>query len=175
MLDGVKWSPSATGWDPLGGVFNSAPCAVSWGPDRLDIFGLGTDNQCYHKSWNGANGGSVWAPSVTAWEPLGGTFNTAPVVKCWGNNRIDIFGLGTDNQCYHKWWDGSNWGPSVSGWEPLGGVFNSLPTATSWGANRLDIFGLGLDNAMYHKAWDGANWQPSVTGWDNIGGTFDSD
>lgn len=25
----------------------------------------------------------------------------------WGSNRLDIFGLGTDNAMYHNWWDAS--------------------------------------------------------------------
>jgi hypothetical protein len=37
----------------------------------------------------------------------------------WGPNRLDVFGLGTDNQMFHKAWNGSAW----SGWEGLGGVF----------------------------------------------------
>ncbi len=46
-------------------------------------------------------------------------------VESWGPNRLDIFGLGTDNQMYQKSWTGSAWAPSASGWEALGGVFNS--------------------------------------------------
>jgi hypothetical protein len=42
--DGGAWGPSQTGWDALGGVFNSPPAAVSWGANRFDIFALGTDN-----------------------------------------------------------------------------------------------------------------------------------
>ena len=90
----------------------------SWGSNRLDIFALGTDNQMFHKAWDGA-----WHPSVTAWEPLGGVFASPPSVVSWGNNRLDIFALGTDNQMFHKAWDGA-WHPSVTAWEPLGGVFN---------------------------------------------------
>src|SRR5271165_4508147 len=48
-------------------------------------------------------------------------------VASWGANRLDIFGLGTDNQMYHKAWDGSSWLPSEKGWDLIGGVFNSLP------------------------------------------------
>ena len=44
-------------------------------------------------------------------------------VVAWAQNRLDIFGLGTDNAMYHKAWDGGNWRPSVTGWEGLGGVF----------------------------------------------------
>jgi len=40
----------------------------------------------------------------------------------WGNNRLDIFALGTDNQMFHKAWAGA-WFPSPTDWEPLGGVF----------------------------------------------------
>jgi hypothetical protein len=76
----------------------------------------------YHKYWDGSN----WGPSKTDWEWLGGVFNSPPAAVSWGSNRLDIFGLGTDNSMYHKYWDGSNWGPSKIDWEGLGGVFNRL-------------------------------------------------
>ena len=31
-------------WESLGGVLTSPPDVVSWGKDRLDVFGLGTDS-----------------------------------------------------------------------------------------------------------------------------------
>ena len=40
----------------------------------------------------------------------------------WGSNRLDIFGLGTDNAMYHNWWDASG----VTG--PVGAV------GSRWGA-----------------------------------------
>ncbi len=168
--DGSSWGPSATGWEPRGGTFNSPPAVVSWGPNRLDIFALGTDNSMYHQYWDG----SSWGPSATGWEPLGGEFKSPPAVVSWGPNRLDIFALGTDNSLYHKWWDGSSWGPSATGWEPRGGTFNSPPAVVSWAANRLDIFALGTDNSMYHQYWDGSSWGPSATGWEPRGGTFDA-
>jgi Repeat of unknown function (DUF346) len=85
---------------------------ASWGPDRLDVFGLGTDNSMYHQAWDG----HTWS----AWEPRGGTFNSAPAVASWGPDRLDVFGLGTDNSMYHQAWDGHTW----SAWEPRGGTFN---------------------------------------------------
>jgi hypothetical protein len=52
---------------------------------------------------------------------------TAAPVASWGPNRLDIFGLGTDNSMYHKAWDGSNWLPTpITNWERLAGVFNRL-------------------------------------------------
>lgn len=47
VADGAVWS----GWEGLGGVFNSPLSVVSRAPGKLDIFGLGTDNQMYHKYW----------------------------------------------------------------------------------------------------------------------------
>jgi hypothetical protein len=41
---------------------------VAWGPNRLDVFVLGTDSALYHKWWDG----SAWGPSVTGWEYQGG-------------------------------------------------------------------------------------------------------
>ena len=55
----------------LNDLKNGQMWTASWAPDRLDIFGLGTDNQMFHKAWDGSN----WRPSPTDWEPLGGIFN----------------------------------------------------------------------------------------------------
>ncbi|MDD2481991.1 MAG: hypothetical protein PHF82_07680, partial [Lutispora sp.] len=49
----------------------SAPAAVSWGPNRIDVFGRGQNQSLWHKYWNGAR----WSD----WEDLGGgTINSAP-------------------------------------------------------------------------------------------------
>ena len=41
----LDWS----GWGDLGGVFNSPLAVESWGPNSLDVVGLGTDDALYHK------------------------------------------------------------------------------------------------------------------------------
>ena len=130
--------------------------AVAWSSDRLDAFGIGTDNALYHMAWDGAN----WS----GWENRGGTLMGTPSVVSWGPNRLDVFGIGTDNALYHMAWDGSNW----SGWEGRGGTLVHPVDAVCWGQNRIDVFGIGTDNAMYHMAWDGASW----SGWENRGGTL---
>lgn len=39
------------------GTMESRSIAVAaWGPNRLDVFGLGEDSAMYHKSWNGQAG-----------------------------------------------------------------------------------------------------------------------
>jgi hypothetical protein len=145
--------------------------AVSWGPNRLDVFVLGTDRAMYHKWWNGA----AWGPSLPGYEYMGGICNSAPEVVAWGANRLDAFVLGTDSALYHKWWNGSAWGPSVTGYEYMGGVCSSPPRVTSWGSDRLDVFVLGTDSALYHKWWNGSAWGPSVTGYEYMGGTIIGD
>jgi len=50
-------------WENLGGTLISAPTAVSWDQNRLDIFALGTDDAVWHKWWNGSKWGG--------WERLG--------------------------------------------------------------------------------------------------------
>ena len=49
--DGTNWVPSKTTWENHGGVFISSPAAVSWGPNRIDVFARGTDNALWHKFW----------------------------------------------------------------------------------------------------------------------------
>jgi hypothetical protein len=34
--------------------FQGSPAAVSWGPDRLDFFGIGTNGHMYQRAWTGA-------------------------------------------------------------------------------------------------------------------------
>jgi hypothetical protein len=52
----------------MGGKIIGQPKVVAWGPNRLDVFVIGTDSALYHKWWDG----SRWHPSVTGWEPMGG-------------------------------------------------------------------------------------------------------
>jgi len=83
----------------------------------------------------------------SGWEDLGGVITSGVGVSSWAANRLDTFVKGTDNQMYHKWWNGSQW----SGWENLGGVIVDTPGAVSWGPNRIDVFAPGTNNHMFHK------------------------
>ncbi|HVP81489.1 MAG TPA: matrixin family metalloprotease [Nitrososphaeraceae archaeon] len=69
-------------WVSLGGNLSSDPAAVSWGPNRIDVFARGTDNALKHIYYNG---------SWRSWESLGGTLASGPDVSSWGNRRLDIF------------------------------------------------------------------------------------
>jgi hypothetical protein len=95
---------------------------VSWGPNRLDVFGVGVDNVMLHKWWDGTN----WQPSNSKvlWQRLdGASVISPPAAVSWAPNRLDVFGLDEDNVVRHNWsWDGANWG----GWEALGDSINRL-------------------------------------------------
>jgi hypothetical protein len=99
---------------------------ATWGPNRLDVFVIGTDSALYHKWWNG----SAWGPSLTGYENMGGVCTSRPRVTAWGPNRLDVFVTGTDSALYHKWWNGSAWGPSLPGYEYMGGVISAFRAQT---------------------------------------------
>ena len=69
---------------------------VAWGPNRLDIFAMGTDSALYHRWWDGANWGG--------WESLGGTLESPPKAVAWSANRLDVFAVGTDSALWHRRW-----------------------------------------------------------------------
>jgi hypothetical protein len=164
---GATWT---AGWQDLGGAFKSVPAVASWGPNRLDVFGIDVNDAMYHKAWDGSN----WVPSNPNWEHLGDEARGAPAAVSWGPNRLDLFAFDPQHAIYHKAWDGSNWVPGNPNWEHLGGAFKTAPTAVSWGPNRLDLFGIDVHDAVYHKAWDGSTWVPVNSKWEPLGGAFNS-
>lgn len=144
------------GWESLGGVITSDPAAVSWGPQRLDVFARGTDDALWHRWFDHG-----WHD----WESLGGVLTSAPAASSWAAGRLDLFVRGTDRALWHKWFDGS-WHE----WESLGGGLSSGPAAASWGTGRVDVFVRGDDNALWHKWFDG-HWHD----WESLGGVLTSD
>lgn len=138
-----------------GGVTAGGPGAVSWGPNRIDVFVRGSDNGIWHKWWDG----STWQ----GYESMGGFTNAAPEVASWQAGRLDLFVRGSDGALWHKFYNGTSW----SGWDSLGGVLTSDPTAVSWGPGRIDVFVRGTDNALWQKTYNG-----SWGGWNSLGGVL---
>jgi hypothetical protein len=148
--------------ESLGGVCVGPPVAVSWGPDRLDVFAAGPDDALHHIARDGATWG--------AWESLGGSLQPAPMrrpaVVAWEPGRLDVLAVFDDGALHHRAWTRSAWSP----WESLGGVWASPPAAVSWAPGRIDVFVVGADGALYHRRWDGTAWKPR--GWESLGGLF---
>ena len=66
---GCDWQP-AKGFENMNGICASGPTAISWGPNRLDYFVLGTSSVAYHKCWDG----TAWQPTTKYHEELKGKF-----------------------------------------------------------------------------------------------------
>ncbi|WP_159009667.1 hypothetical protein [Bradyrhizobium sp. S69] len=141
--------------------------------ERLDVLWLDGKFEMNHTTWNNIVGHWPDYPAVGQFDNLGGIFTTPPVAVPLGENRLDVFGLGTDYAVYHKTFQANatgagTWTPN---WENLGGNFMSTPAVASTGPDRIDIFALGIDQGMVHKAWNGTAWD---TNWEELGGCFAS-
>lgn len=74
FFDGESWQQSPLGWYGKGpdkdeNVLSSSPSVISWGRNRLDIFGETASNEWFHQAWVGDS----WYPGPTTWESLGST------------------------------------------------------------------------------------------------------
>jgi hypothetical protein len=145
----------------LGGTFATAPAAIALTPNRLDVFGLGTDyNVCHKTGTVGTGTGDQWQAD---WDDLGGNFSCTPVVVSAQANSIDLFGLGADLTMLRRSYDGNKWSAA---WDLLGDAFISPPVALPAPSGTFDIFARGLDFLIYH-----ANWKPGTTAqWSKLGG-----
>jgi hypothetical protein len=137
--------------------FQASPAACTWGPGRLDFFGISSKGQMYQRAWIGTRFGSSWVN-------LGGSFQGSPAVVSWGPDRLDFFGVGTNGHMFQRAWTGSAFG----GWVDLGGGFQGSPAVCSWGPDRLDFFGVGTNGHMCQRAWTGS----AFGGWVDLGGNF---
>jgi hypothetical protein len=151
------WARITDGQTGVAQPIVSAPAAVSWGFNRIDVFSRGPDNQLWQAWWPAPNG---WS-----WTDLDGVLTSAPAVESWGANRLDVFlrGAGTPANVFHRAFDPSfGWGP-YEGW---GGPFVSGPAVVSWGPGRLDAFSRHqIGNNLWELWWQGAS--PSLR---NAGG-----
>lgn len=138
---------------PLGNDLSEAysTSAISWGPNRLDIFSVDVNGGYYH---NYSDDGLNWG----GWESLHGLVTSEPSVVSRGANLLDVFVRGGDKAVYNRSWNGHSWLRS----EKLGGTISGKIAVTSWDVNRIDIFVIGEnDNQMWHKYWNGFAWLPS--------------
>jgi hypothetical protein len=64
----------------------SGSAVAAWGPNRLDVCVVGSDNALHHKSWDG----TAWSPGleILGGESLGGVCLSCPAVAAWGPTCI---------------------------------------------------------------------------------------
>src|SRR5260370_10896892 len=99
-LEAQTWHP----WQSLDSGLQGPPSAVSWGPNRLDIFALDLNlnlrHQWFDGSW-GAGESLLTPPSALPWPAL-----LPPTAVSSGPGRLDIFTLRSPNfDLWHKWFD----------------------------------------------------------------------
>ena len=146
--------PSWGSWESLGAGFTSSLSAVSWGPNRLDLFAVNDDNAVLHTWWDGA----AWSQ----WESLGGEGVWGRTAVTWGPDRLDVFAVADDKAVVHTWWDGAAW----SQWESLGGSCHQPLAVVARAPDGLDVISVDQDHVLWHKWWDGSAWQD----WESLGG-----
>lgn len=145
----------------------SSLSVTTWGGDRIDVFGIGTNGCIYHKG--GVGDGwyqNAWTSLVSPRVPFTGVSAVS-----WGPNRVDVLGVGTDAATYHK--SGTfqiKWGkPQASwqppNWEPLNGALAGPPTTVSTAVGQLDVFGISMDGGACTNSWGSGAW----TGWSSLG------
>ena len=148
----------------------SAPAAVSWGPNRFDVFIYASNKHLWH-TWSSDGGLTQGAWEDWGAAPAGGAFAQSPSVTSWGPGRLDILAtvvIGGGRTLYHKYWnvnaDGSN---TNSAWESWGTqpYLYSGPAATSIQYNWIDGFALDATSNLLHVYWQGPGSTPTWENW----------
>ena len=114
---GPDWDPPGSDWTPIGGDFSQALAiaAISWGPDRIDLFGIAGDNKAWHKAWRGSQG---WDPPDQGWAPIGGNFALAQVPSLLSRavKSMDITAVAGGGAWSKGWYGGADWDPAGLNW-----------------------------------------------------------
>jgi hypothetical protein len=184
------------GWKSLGLTSPHCPVAVSWGPDRVDVFGIGGDG-VLRQTWIRRQPDG-WAPAGQA-VPVAEGVTEIPAAISWGSLRLDLFGRSASGSVTHKWWDdaadrldiftventsktthkywhpGTGWLPApLTHWEELGGSLTTPPAVVTWGNYHLDAFGRGPEGHLRHLWWGPENgWEPDFE-WEDMRGVLGS-
>jgi hypothetical protein len=112
---------------------------VSWGPDRIDVFGVGKSRGVWHKYWND---GAPWSD----WESWGGgPFSHVAVTSPRGPGYLSVFAVGeADAHVYCVDY------PDVPGWQNLGQYSTAAPGAVASDERRVRVMILDYYAGPYH-------------------------
>ncbi|MCK9930710.1 fibronectin type III domain-containing protein [Frankia sp. Mgl5] len=135
----------------------SAVGAVSWGPNRIDVFHgvTGNGKLLGHTWWDGAR----WNTEARTVLPHGeDVYGFAAASR--GLGRLDVF-YHSNRQIWHLVFDRDGWHDAYS----IGGTPTrpgTQLTAISWGGERLDLFYDGANEHLMQRYNDGAGWSDEV-------------
>jgi V8-like Glu-specific endopeptidase len=160
---------SMAGWAPLGGAANMPISAVSWGPDRNDIFVRGLTNAVHHR----AQVGNAFFPAD--WEFQGGETVGKVAVASRQPDVLDVFvrAYANPSDICTKSWVSTEWRPSLTTWTCFSDTkIKGSPTAVSTRHDRLHVFGRNSSGAVLEKPWTGqSGWTAPI----NLGANTDRD
>jgi hypothetical protein len=128
---------------------NIAPAAVSWGPDRIDVFAIDTNSNMIHGWWS-ENAWHGWDEFVTGIEEIVALSN--------GPGQLDIFGCyGVDKIYWWRYREKAGWPPGPFELDRPPGLQRLVGCFTS--ADNISLFGVGQEGGLLRRDYD------EMTGW----------
>ncbi|KAF8535364.1 hypothetical protein BDD12DRAFT_752578 [Trichophaea hybrida] len=145
----LQWKP----FRKLGEDCGGHPVAITRHRERIDVFVLSVTGALHYKTWNGKD----WEPSGMEFQDLSDSaesFISQPAAVARGQDRLDLFIIGTNKKLFHRALDRGTWQPINC----LGGNFADITPTVTNSRDGLDIFLVGGEeayNGIVHKRWDG--------------------
>ena len=140
-------------WEPLGGLFTSAPAACALAPGRLVAFGVGLDRRLYSRR----SVDDAWAPS---WDVIAPDLVNDPLAVAAAPDGTMFLTVRADEDVRYYRSDGAAW----TAW-PSGGWFTSGVALVARAATDVQVFGI-----RYSRVWT-ASWQGGVwSAWQQLPG-----
>lgn len=145
--------------------FRGDPSVLNYLDQRVDFFGIGTDQAMHHFYYSNTTGHS-------SMESLGGSFQSVPSAELTGADRIDVLALGMSGTLLHRACLNNTWSPE---WEDLGVVGNSAPLLINLDTDppKLAMFVLGNDGKINQTSWTKSSdlsWKD--LSWSSMGGNM---
>lgn len=156
----AAWEPAFTdgwhGWWHINGGMAAPGAPVTAavrGPDKLDIFVVGTNGGAYTAAWrHDSHGWQGWWRIGTARFPALAEINAVSRSR----DKLDIFATANNRQTLTAAWQPSFADGWHGWWQIKGGLANpGAPIhVVSRSADKLDVFVTGTDGFIYTAAWE---------------------
>ena len=143
------WSAWGTLGAPPGGVSAHLLGAGRNADGRLEIFAFGEDGHVWHV-WQNAPLGTGWSPWASLGTPAGVYLRTLAVGQN-ADGRLEVFGVGLDNNVWHIWQQSA--GGGWSDWDGLGAPPGATPEQPAVGLDadgHLDLFVTANNGNAWH-------------------------
>lgn len=126
---------------------------TSSGPNRLNVFMIGTDSALHTRWWNG----SQWEEFSCVNDIGRHLWIYDPVVISRKTNNIDVFLVSSDHYVYWKIWDGFKWRDAIK----VAKYAKALgpPAVISRQESMIDVFFIRDDHTLeHHHYYEGGGW-----------------